>query len=233
MNNTRDLFRLYLEKTRMDISLIPILIEFAESDLPNYIRRFFSQDYTSLYEETNPLFYEEARRGIFVNPMAEAENRAADNAYSQAMKYYAGFLRSKFFSTATFVTKPIPVQATPPTIAQKHHLKEGAKVQVRMEKHERNPELRKACIDHYGYVCQVCGLDFTKAYGELGKDFIEVHHLTPISTTDGEHEVDPINDLVPLCSNCHSMIHRGEDGPLTLEELRAEYKGVKWNEWTD
>lgn len=229
----RERFSLYLKKTRLDDSLITAILDLAEDKLPDFIRRYFKDDYKSLYEETDPQFYENARRGIFVNPLADAENRAVDNAYSQAMKYFAGFLRSKFFSTATFVTKQIPAQPTQPTIAQKHPLKEGAKVQVRLEKHERNPELRKACIAHYGYVCQVCGLDFTKAYGELGKDFIEVHHLTPISTTEGEHEVDPIQDLVPLCSNCHSMIHRGEDGPLTLEELRTEYIGVKWDELTD
>ena len=65
-------------------------------------------------------------------------------------------------------------------------------------------------------------------YGSFGENFIEVHHLKPISTYDGEHEVNPLTDLVPLCSNCHSMIHRGENGTMTLKELRNRYKGPTW-----
>ena len=52
-------------------------------------------------------------------------------------------------------------------------------------------------------------MNFEQTYGELGKDFIEVHHLHPVS--QGERKVNPIEDLIPLCSNCHSMIHRQED----------------------
>ena len=54
-------------------------------------------------------------------------------------------------------------------------------------------------------------MNFVERYGEIGKEFIEIHHLNPISETDGEHEVNPATDLIPLCSNCHSMIHRLED----------------------
>ena len=52
-------------------------------------------------------------------------------------------------------------------------------------------------------------MNFEQVYGELGKDYIEVHHLHPVS--QGERQVNPIEDLIPLCSNCHSMIHRLED----------------------
>ena len=58
-------------------------------------------------------------------------------------------------------------------------------------------------------MCQVCGTNFEKTYGDLGKAFIEVHHLYPVA--QGERQVNPIEDLIPLCSNCHSMIHRLDD----------------------
>ncbi len=45
-------------------------------------------------------------------------------------------------------------------------------------------------------------------YGNIGEGYIEVHHLNPISQTEGSHKVDPTTDLVPLCANCHAMIHR-------------------------
>jgi predicted HNH restriction endonuclease len=50
-----------------------------------------------------------------------------------------------------------------------------------------------------------------------------VHHLNPISQTEGEHEVDPVNDLIPLCSNCHSMIHRLED-PGDWQKLKEMFE---------
>ena len=83
-----------------------------------------------------------------------------------------------------------------------------------MDKRERNPEARKKCFKHYWdlhngkIICECCGIDFNEVYGELGLGFIEVHHLDPISNYDETHKIDPVNDLVPLCSNCHSMIHR-------------------------
>ena len=55
-------------------------------------------------------------------------------------------------------------------------------------------------------------MNFEEKYGELGKDYIEVHHIKPISEIDSEYVVDPEKDLIPVCSNCHSMLHRKIDG---------------------
>jgi len=60
-----------------------------------------------------------------------------------------------------------------------------------------------------GYTCEVCGFNFESRYGELGKDFIEIHHLVPISELRGLMvSSHPEHDYAALCSNCHSMIHR-------------------------
>ncbi|MCC6804116.1 MAG: HNH endonuclease, partial [Anaerolineae bacterium] len=91
--------------------------------------------------------------------------------------------------------------------------------QVTVNRYERDPKAREACIQHYGTSCCVCGFDFGVFYGEIGKTFIHVHHLNPISTQDGTHQVDPIRDLRPVCPNCHAMLHR-ETPPLTIEHLR-------------
>lgn len=105
---------------------------------------------------------------------------------------------------------------------------EGEKKHVEFEQAHRNPALRQACIGKYGYQCQCCGMNFAELYGEeLGGNFIEVHHLKMISTFDESRPEDYLENLVPLCSNCHSMIHHGKEGPLTLAELRAAYKGEK------
>ena len=61
-------------------------------------------------------------------------------------------------------------------------------------------------------------MSFEEVYGEVGRGFIEVHHIVPISERGGDYIVDPIRDLIPLCSNCHAMIHRLG---ITLEKLEV------------
>lgn len=97
---------------------------------------------------------------------------------------------------------------------------EGATRRVSVDVYERNPEARARCIDHHGTSCTTCGFNFGDVYGEIGRDFIHVHHLTPLSANAQEHAVDPINDLRPVCANCHAMIHRQEP-PLHIDDLKA------------
>ena len=85
---------------------------------------------------------------------------------------------------------------------------EGWKKQVTVNAFERNPKARQKCIDAHGVKCKICGFDFEKFYGDIGKNFIHVHHIKPLSEINDKYEVDPINDLIPVCPNCHAMIHR-------------------------
>lgn len=97
---------------------------------------------------------------------------------------------------------------------------EGAKRTITVNAYERNVKARQLCIKYYGTTCIVCDFDFEKRYGEHGKYFIHVHHLTPIADIGEHYEVDPIKDLRPVCPNCHAMLHRVEP-PLTIEELKT------------
>lgn len=96
----------------------------------------------------------------------------------------------------------------PEEMAATTTLVEGAVYRVPVNVYERNPKARRECLSHYGYDCVVCGFNFSAAYGEIGEDFIHVHHLTPVSEAGAEYVVDPIRDLRPVCPNCHAMIHR-------------------------
>lgn len=98
-------------------------------------------------------------------------------------------------------------------------LYEGALVTVKANKYERNQKARRECVAKKGCQCSVCGRDFEATYGEIGKNFIHVHHLTPISTIGKEYELNVDTDLVPVCPNCHYMLHR-KDPPYTIEELK-------------
>ena len=97
---------------------------------------------------------------------------------------------------------------------------EGAISHVVSTKYERSPVNRFRCIQYYGPTCWVCDEDFGITYGEIGTGFIEVHHRTPVSQLGPDYVVEPRRDLIPLCSNCHSMIHR-RNPPFTPMELRA------------
>lgn len=99
-------------------------------------------------------------------------------------------------------------------------LPEGAKTRIEVNRYERSPVNRAACIEHYGSSCQCCGFDFQKVYGELAEGYIEVHHRTPVSKLGPDYVVDPVNDLIPFCSNCHAAAHR-RDPPVPVDELKA------------
>lgn len=97
---------------------------------------------------------------------------------------------------------------------------EGKRKKIYTTKYERNPKNRKEAIKIHGTRCMVCDFDFEEVYGEFGKDFIEVHHTKPLYSLEDEVEINPEEDLVCLCSNCHRMIHRRRDKILTVEELK-------------
>ena len=65
-------------------------------------------------------------------------------------------------------------------LEESDELYEGTKKVIVVNKYERNPLARRMCIDHHGYSCKVCDFNFYDTYGEVGKDFIEVHHIMPI-----------------------------------------------------
>lgn len=95
------------------------------------------------------------------------------------------------------------------------------KTKVLVNRYERDPRLRNACLLHFGPTCQICGFDFESVYGEIGSGFCHVHHIEPLSETGSEQGIDPVRDLIPVCPNCHSMLHRTPDvlRPDQLKEI--------------
>jgi 5-methylcytosine-specific restriction protein A len=94
---------------------------------------------------------------------------------------------------------------------------------ITTERIKRSQKARNECIKLRGCYCNICGFDFEKTYGGLGKDYIEVHHITSIgalTTSTGYAGTDPSKDLIPLCSNCHSMIHR-KSPPYGPDEIKT------------
>ena len=69
--------------------------------------------------------------------------------------------------------------------------------------------------------CEICSFNFEEKYGsELGQNFIEAHHLIPISELKDDDQTK-IEDLIMVCSNCHRMIHRKRPWIANKSELKS------------
>jgi len=137
----------------------------------------------------------------------QSPRRLDDNLASYIEKYFK-------LESSTYPDSDIP-----------ENFYEGAVKTVTVNKYERNPIARKKCIEYHGCECSVCGLSFEKMYGKLGKDFIHVHHIVPLNTIGEEYEVDYKTDLIPVCPNCHAMLHRKVEGQYySVDELKSIVK---------
>ena len=112
----------------------------------------------------------------------------------------------------------------PEEVFSSETLIEGAKTPALVNRYERNAAARAKCIAYYGAECAVCGFNFESRYGELGKGYIHVHHIVPLAQIRGEYEVDPIRDLLPVCANCHAMIHSTRP-ERTIEQMKILLQG--------
>lgn len=95
---------------------------------------------------------------------------------------------------------------------------EGGMNRILINKYERNPVNRQLCLAANGYTCKICGFNFEQKYGKIGKNFIHVHHIEKISLHKEEYYIDPETDLIPVCPNCHAMLHK-EEPPMKPEKL--------------
>ena len=105
-------------------------------------------------------------------------------------------------------------------------LSEGTKKTITVNSYERNSRARYLCIQYWKPICSVCYFDFKSIYGEIGQGYIHVHHLVPVSKIGKSYKVDPIQDLRPVCPNCHSMLH-SKNPPLSINELQEIIKNQK------
>ena len=84
---------------------------------------------------------------------------------------------------------------------------EGALRRITVNAIERNGRARTACIKEQGTKCCICRFDFGKVFGPEAKGYIHVHHVKPLAEIEGPYEIDPQEDLRPVCPNCHAMLH--------------------------
>ena len=119
--------------------------------------------------------------------------------------------------------KQKPLEVTKKTTIVNNELpslfQEGQSISVALNKYERNKSAREAAIKFHGTTCKVCSIDFGVKYGELGSGFIHVHHIVPLSSISKNYQINPEKDLIPVCPNCHAMLHKREP-PFSAIELK-------------
>jgi 5-methylcytosine-specific restriction protein A len=109
----------------------------------------------------------------------------------------------------------IPEEITDPA-----RLYEGAIRSISVNAYERSAVAREKCILHYGCKCSVCDIILADVYGEIAQGHIHVHHLRQLSEINTKYQVDPIQDLRPVCPNCHAIVHMSNP-PYTIEQVKA------------
>ena len=123
------------------------------------------------------------------------------------------------------VLAPPDQPATVGEVSEKDGYREGDVQRVTVNRYERDPKARNDCIDHHGLRCAVCDLSFEERYGDPGKDFIHVHHKRPLHQMRASNLVNPKTHLIPVCPNCHAMLHR-RDPPYDVEQLRGMLRPI-------
>lgn len=98
---------------------------------------------------------------------------------------------------------------------------EGDQSTILINKYERSRYNRALCLRYYGFQCRGCGIHMEAKYGPIGQNVIHVHHIVPVSLMGASYRLNPIRDLIPLCPNCHNVVHRVSP-PLPLVELQRQ-----------
>jgi 5-methylcytosine-specific restriction protein A len=93
------------------------------------------------------------------------------------------------------------------------------RLHMRRERNQALVQAKKRMVlkEGKGLACEICGFNFSKAYGDRGDGFIECHHTKPLETLLPGSRTH-VRDLALVCSNCHRMIHRRRPW-LTIEQL--------------
>ncbi|MCK5832702.1 HNH endonuclease [bacterium] len=117
----------------------------------------------------------------------------------------------------------------PDEVQHPHCYYEGATIEVSVNRYERSLKAREECLRIHGSKCMVCGFSFEDFYGQIGRDYIQVHHVVSLASVKKEYKVNPSEDLIPVCPNCHAMLHC-KNPPYTIDELKAMIKEPEHHE---
>lgn len=113
----------------------------------------------------------------------------------------------------------------PDSIRRELEIHEAIKRRTVIKQYELSPMARKKCIEHHGSSCVICSMNFEEKFGPYGKEMIQVHHTIPLYKVVDTYVIDYEKDLIPVCPNCHNMLHQEVDGvKMTADVLKSMVK---------
>ncbi len=168
----------------------------------------------SKLDSGNPSIWPENWRDFRVHVTKMPVVEDGDLNYPEAAFTWGSLLVGMILS----LTDIVPVEEEPVPDHEAGYA-EGSVQRTEINRYERNPLNRKLCLAAKGYDCAICGMNFEKQYGEIGYHFIHVHHIVPVSRVGAGYVIDPLRDLIPVCPNCHAMLHKNNP-PLLPDELK-------------
>lgn len=191
-----------------------------DSKIKSFYKNKLHKDFGSLFEIIDESSVYAIKQDIVSHPGLVYQRRRSGDSRIEGLDLYIKFLNTEENSPSVS-TSTRRIKLASAEMEGKHISREQVVIQ-------RNQDVRKKCIEYFGCKCAACGLVMSDKYGEIGEGFIEVHHLNPIHLYDDAHIVNYRTDLIPLCPNCHSMIHKLYD-PGDLDKLQQIIQEVKMN----
>ena len=216
LKNNQNVARLYRKESTLEnifkkIIKNPFSIYFGKKHLTVYFRanqEFITQDLDSLKLDFKKPNTKEDKGDYYV--------RIYDKDSVKKLIDFVFIQKLELVENSLFIKKNI-IYAD--EIDSDIEFLEGKTTKILINSYERNIEAREKCIEHFGTNCQVCNFNFQEKFGNLGKNFIHVHHKIEISTIGKEYLINPITDLIPVCPNCHSMLHKRKPA-FSIKELK-------------
>jgi len=201
-------------------NMLNTLINAAENNLPALIKQYIRPDFECIY---NDIYSIEEMLMMSAKIKSDEDILAGPYGYisSKAIEAYIRFYAQKHDIDLDAISLPEDSSDQQPDEEDEEKQRlEGRLTEAKVLRRQRNRQARQQCLEASGYKCYICGFDFEKTYGEIGKGFLEVHHTKPLATYDDEHPI-PQSELCALCSNCHSMVHRKKE-VMDVDELKMQ-----------
>jgi len=83
---------------------------------------------------------------------------------------------------------------------------------------ENDPDIRMKVLKRKGMSCAICGFNYENYYGDVARGYIQIHHI--IRDEDHMEEYDIEKDFIPICENCHGILHRNKENNISVSELK-------------
>jgi 5-methylcytosine-specific restriction protein A len=195
-------------------------LDMNQTSATNYMRNFVAFSEGKVYKRAMSALSYDIFLARFYEDLSPAKFEQVIKSVERHLEYRWSKSKAKHLEVRTLVDSyrvklalSVAEVVYPDEVAQEPAgFIEGRVKQVTINAYERDSKARAACIAKFGAICQVCDFDFEKTYGEIGKGFIHVHHKVDLAMIGESYQVDPINDLIPVCPNCHASYRKACDG---------------------